>query len=471
MYNPLLPNDYNALKVQDHRNRNNKQHHLERGDQSELSSRVEAENNSKKSISANFLSAALRSSTAPSFLDAVGSRLSASTGIRDPFQTSNVVASSALPPPGTLPSPLSLPGGGSTHNPAAPRSPTTNTGRKDVDHEFSAARVNGNFLVPSTRLDMSAEEFHAQRIQRSARMGVQRAVDLQKDEMETEFKKRKLEGSDTKSKVSNLLSQLRQKKAAATAAKSKDSLEATAPLDAHSAQFTTVPNMACWASGVSLSAESCSPKKAVDPRDNSSLRVLSAPLAFVPSGLQSGGFVIAQTEQSRSENVLSRLEGQTSTTLLLRYVHSPSLWEATNVSPSEEEILRGIVKKTSEARQRLASMIWSHPVRDLLHQCAAFGVVSSHQVYVLTEMEESQVKDRLLREFPVTPPQCESILLSERVRVFIRFETLGGAFKAADAMSQSSTLWKVCFFPSVEYDQGHLGPTRNECWSRVPPFV
>lgn len=476
MYNPLFPNDYSFIKVQEYFERNKRSHHATKRDLSGLSSGEDAENNGKKSLPTNFLSAALRSSTVPSLLDSMSSHSSTSTVINDSFQATGSQASSMQSLPATLPPPSTLFGRASQSIGAAaswnlrPGHGNTESGSKFQTSVGTNPPLPAP-LIPSTRLDMSAEELHAQRIQRSAQMGVQRAVDLRKDEIETEFKKRKLEGSDTKSKVSNLLSQLRQKKAAAAAAGNITSTMISMPSDSNLTHLSTasISTSSSAASSLSLPSGSTSTRGPSDPCETSAPRSLSAPLTFVPSGLRSGGFVMTATEPSAQEGISVRLEGRPSTTLLLRHVGSPSLWEAAKLGASEEQVLRGFSSNSKDARQQLASAIWSQSVRDILHRCTAFGVVSSHQVYVLTEKEENHVKERLLREFPATSPsQCNVILLSERVRVFVRFEAPAGAFKAADAMSVNLMLWKVCFFPSEEYDQGHLAPIQSESWSQVP---
>lgn len=466
MYNPLYPNDYNYLKAQHYSKKYEASSSTAAEEKLKLASRERNEVGDQKNRHSNFLADALRSCAVPSPLDA-----SLSHPLTSP--ASDTFQSTVLPlrldyslsesiSPSSWPS-ISSSGGALVNTRATTgQAPSGCTLSAHVGNNVSAHAP----LATTTRLDMSAEELHAQRIQRSAQMGVQRAVDLQKDEMETEFKKRKLEGSDTKSKVSNLLAQLRQKKEMVSGRVQPTVIPSFGAPSPHLSTASSDSVVSGNASGSRFSGTSAIAK----PSCTSAVKALSAPLAFIPSGLKSGGFVMtaAQPCADEKKSRSAHLEGQLSTTLLLRYVHPP-LWEVVKLSSDEQQILRGISPKPSEARRRLAATLWAQPVREILHDCAAFGVVSSHQVYVLTEAEESKLQERLLTEYPTaSAPQCEAILLSERVRVLFRFETSSGSFKAASAISASPSHWKVCFFPSVEYDLGHLGPSPRECWSQIP---
>lgn len=465
MYNPLFPNDYYYLKVQHYSKNYEASRSTSTEEELKLTTSERGDIGDQKNRHSNFLSDALRTRAVPSPLDASLSRL-LPTPTLDSFQ------STALPvrlnhsfsediSPSSQTSISSSGGALVSVRPIAGQAPSdcslsTHIGNNAMVHAP---------LATSTRLDMSAEELHAQRIQRSAQMGVQRAVDLQKDEIETEFKKRKLDGFDTKSRVSNLLAQLRQK---------KETVHGSLPSTIIPSCSASSPHLAAASPG-SVVSETASVSgingitAIANPSCSSSVKALSAPLAFIPSGLKSGGFVMTVAEPCAEEKefLSAHLEGQLSTTLLLRRVNPP-LWELVKLTSDEEQTLRGISLKPSEARRRLAATLWAQPVRDILHQCAAFGVVSSHQVYVLTETEEYKLKERFLTEYPTASiAQCEATLLSERVRVLFRFETSSGSFNAASAISATPSHWKVCFFPSVKYDLGHLGPSPSECWSQI----
>lgn len=76
-------------------------------------------------------------------------------------------------------------------------------------------------------LNLSAEELHKLRVRKSAAMGVKSAVDLEREILEVEHKKVKLEGSDVKSRIGSLLGKMRQQKSEKETTKLH---EATAPL-------------------------------------------------------------------------------------------------------------------------------------------------------------------------------------------------------------------------------------------------
>lgn len=278
---------------------------------------------------------------------------------------------------------------------------------------------------------MSAEELHAQRVQRSAAMGVQRAVEYQKDSIESEFKRRKMEGSDARSRVTNLLAKMR----------------GTPP----STTSTTQPE-ASSAAGLSHSVTAPSP---------------SAPLAFLPSGLGTGGFKLTAVGPSVAQSAATGLAGVPGPTLLMRSRQHPSLWDSLHDNQQAALLLPpgpSSVPSVLLARQA-AEQVWAVLLRDILRECSAFGVVTSCIPHVLQVAELDALSQRWRADFPAaSSPQHDEAMNAERVRIFVRFDAVAEAFRAAEAMAPLGDQWSVVFYPTTAFDQGELGVT--DVWCR-----
>lgn len=443
MYNPLSPNKYRQVKRTIYQRQQQQQQQLSSG--------------------TNFLAAALLSSSSTarvppgsgrrdvpvvpvSYTSSINNNNNSNmgTGLLPPSPLSAAVATTATVPPSLgHASPLSPPPPPPlqerpTHTHIPPPSSSSNASAGPASSTPPAGGGPALPPPPSTMLSLSAEELHAQRIQRSAAMGVQRAVGYQKDAFESDFKKRKLEGSDTRSRITSLLSQMKAKSSTTDSAGSANTTENGQPLSATASS--------------SPSAHTPSPSP-------------SAPLTFVRSGLRTGGFVMAPVADAVGgvASTTPKLEGQPSATLLLRYLGTPSLWSSAPDTQTQEALQR---TQDAMARGRIAEQVWSQLIWDIRRESASFGVVSSCKPYVLTPSEEAACGERLKHCFPqLTDEQRDAVRDSERVRLLVRFDALAGAFKAAEAMSTRLPMWKVCFFPTSAFDAGQLGPSENEPWS------
>lgn len=217
------------------------------------------------------------------------------------------------------------------------------------------APVGGPRRQPTPTLlpNLTAEELHHRRIQRSADMGVQRAVELQREGLEMEHKKRKLEGTDARSRISSLLSHMRRRPAPCndnttdSALSSSSLCSATAPLAAQAAELAE----SCEAHGqhASVPAEadtSGAPHDECDTARGGGARGTehemrapmcppppsesAAALVFRPSPLAAGGFVLTPSMNAAPSSSSSHssslalssslsLRGKPSSTLLLRF--------------------------------------------------------------------------------------------------------------------------------------------------------
>lgn len=259
----------------------------------------------------------------------------------------------------------------------------------------SSSAVSSNPQAPSQPVAVTAsvEELLRRRVARSAAMGSQSAEQMEREELEVEQKKRKLEGSDIRSRVGSFLSKMR-----APAAKAADA---------------------------SAAMPQASP---------------SAPLAFVPSPLAAGGYVMAATTAAPVPRTIT---GRASTTLLLRYVSN---------SPFPQ--LRGLV---GEALERMCGPLCS----DVSAECGQYGVVRAVRVYLLRSEEIERVR-QAVEAVLSDKAQVEKAILCEQVRIVVRFGALKSAFAASEALPQRHPECVVSFFPEAMFDAGRLGPIEGE---------
>lgn len=352
--------------------------------------------------------------------------------------------------------------------------------------------------VPSGALSMTAEELHLQRVKRSAAMGIQRAVDMEREALELEHKKRKLEGADTKSRIGGLLERMKKKKEAQTqpsaSAASSSSSSSSAQTEGGSAERTSSQEP-----GFSLTTTTTTVQGGTNTTSPPPSSLPSAPLVFKPSGLAAGGYVMAPahsggdtTAPSSAAAALERkrraLKGKPSSTLLLRLIHS----HTTTVSPSEVtpcappalvQLLASACvtaeggEGDDDSRSSPLLLAGGGPavdtplaplLEDIRAECGRHGVVRGTRAYIMTAEEEEEQKEkgeeRRSASVAASSAAAEPLLaLQRRLRVLVRFNTVADAFKAAEALAVLPQLpWSITFFPTSRYDAGQLGPTEGE---------
>ncbi|GET87163.1 hypothetical protein, conserved [Leishmania tarentolae] len=296
--------------------------------------------------------------------------------------------------------------------------------------------------VSAPLLGLSAEELHQHRIKESAALGIQRAVMMEKEALEVEHKKRKLEGSDARSRISSRLDKLK-----ALAAKSK--------------AVTGVAD--------SLGAGDAGLQPGSPPSPTSSQRTSSSPLApeaepsaplmFQRSSLAAGGYVMTTADSSLPgillrPNTRSAIQGRPSSTLLLRFLHdSPVLgW-------SGEAI--GEATTSSSAESSLCA-----PVLGQVQQlCRRFGFVRSMaaRVYAKDVVTAALARARSQSSVESHVPSAEEVQ-REQLRVWVRFDSVTEAFKAAESLAKEvspatptgTPVLAVSFYPTGLYDADKL---------------
>lgn len=257
-------------------------------------------------------------------------------------------------------------------------------------------------------LNTSAEELRRQRVSRSAAMGIQSAVDMEKEVLETEHKKRRLDGTDTKSRIASMLTRMRPPMATATP-------------ESH---------------GTDVASPS-------DPSQQPASAALtgSAPLVFKPSPLAAGGYVMVTGDHQKPFQ--GPAAGKPSSTLLIRWPQSSPL--------AAVQQLKGMAKETA----------LSQLVEEVRSKCGCHGVVRGARVHTLSAEEEDallSVIKTTLKDPALWTPQLER----ERLRVLVRLDTVTDAFKAAEGLRKAQTSWCISFFHTASYDAGHLGPRKDE---------
>lgn len=267
-------------------------------------------------------------------------------------------------------------------------------------HASLAQALSSSAAVPPASL--GAEALHELRVKRSAALGVKRAVELQKETLEMAHKKKRLEGSDARSQISQLLGKM---------------------------------------SGGGGSASATTSEGPAPPTNA---------LIFAPSSLAAGGFVMTEREQAPAAE--AKLHGRPSSTLLVRFhgAHSP---------------LAGVSAETMARLEReaaFAGTLFAALLEGVRGQCGRHGTVRSAQAYVLREGELRTVRERVAAASGAAPGAVDAAaMVQERLRLLVRFDTVTDALKAGEVLCQQNQ-WVISFFPTTSYDSGHFGPTDGE---------
>ncbi|KAK7201627.1 hypothetical protein NESM_000227400 [Novymonas esmeraldas] len=298
-------------------------------------------------------------------------------------------------------------------------------------------------------LGLSAEELHQHRVKESAALGVQRAVLMEKEALEVEHKKRKLEGSDARSRISSRLDKLK-----ALAGKSR-----SVAGDAGAEPAQTQP------SPTSSPAE-------VTP---------SAPLVFQRSSLAAGGFVMTAADPAlpgvgQRTAVRPAVQGRPSSTLLLRFLAESPLqtWTAADIA------------QAAAATPAEESPLCAPALAQVQQLCRRFGFVRSMAARVY---EESVVKAALARAVERSSSgrsvsareEGEEEVRREQLRVWVRLDSVTEAFKAAESLAKESVAdpsgaaghaarprFAVYFYPTSLYDANTL-ELRDDDLLLLPP--
>ncbi|KPI83624.1 hypothetical protein ABL78_7338 [Leptomonas seymouri] len=291
--------------------------------------------------------------------------------------------------------------------------------------------------APSSGLSLSAEELHLHRIKESAALGIRSAVDMEKKALEVEHKKKKLEGADARSRISSRLDELK-----ALAAKSKKRPGGTS---AEQTDTAAVSN-----------SEATPTRTATTSADPSSLPSLSpapsaaAPLVFQRSSLAAGGYVM--TTAPLDSTLLSSasvahtkrvVRGKPSSTLLLRYLRQ---------SPMETTWTREQVAQAA-ASPASANALCASVVSDVVQICRHFGFVRGVKARVHTA---EAVKSVLGIAATDTAALC-----SEQLRLWVRYDSVTEAFKAAESLAKEPAtaegpVFCVCFYQTTLFDTDML---------------
>ncbi|CBZ24995.1 conserved hypothetical protein [Leishmania mexicana MHOM/GT/2001/U1103] len=291
-------------------------------------------------------------------------------------------------------------------------------------------------------LGLSAEELHQHRIKESAALGIQRAVMMEKEALEVEHKKRKLEGSDARSRISSRLDKLK-----ALAAKSKAVTGVSVSADAGDAVLQpdgpTSPTSSQKTSSSSFAAEAAP----------------SAPLMFQRSSLAAGGYVMAAADPSLPGMLLrtstrSAVQGKPSSTLLLRFLHDSPVLGWSEAAIAEASTL-------SSAESSLCA-----PVLTQVQQlCRRFGFVRSMaaRVYAEDVVTAALARSRSQTSVETQVPSAEEVR-REQLRVWVRFDSVTEAFKAAESLAKEVSpatpagrpVFAVAFYPTGLYDSDAL---------------
>ncbi|CAJ1020313.1 hypothetical protein Q4I32_002244 [Leishmania shawi] len=296
--------------------------------------------------------------------------------------------------------------------------------------------------VSAPLLGLSAEELHQHRIKESAALGIQRAVMMEKEALEVEHKTRKLEGSDARSRISSRLDKLK-----ALAAKSKavtgtsasvgacgTDLQPDYPLSPKPSQGTASPSLATEA-------------------------VPSSPLVFQPSSLAAGGYVMTAADPSLPGMLLrtakrSSVHGKPSSTLLLRFLHDSPVQGWSGAAIAE-----------ASASPSAESPLCAPVLAQVQQLCRRFGFLRSMAARVYAEdavtTSLTRARSQTGEETPV--PSAEETR-REQLRVWVRFDSVTEAFKAAESLAKEVSpgapagrpVFSVYFYPTGLYDSGAL---------------
>ncbi|CAC9470134.1 hypothetical protein conserved [Leishmania donovani] len=290
--------------------------------------------------------------------------------------------------------------------------------------------------VNAPLLGLSAEELHQHRIKESAALGIQRAVMMEKEALEVEHKQRRLEGRDARSRISSRLDKLK-----ALAAKSKAATGVSASVDAGGAVLQ--PDDPSSPTSSPFDAEAAP----------------SAPLMFQRSSLAAGGYVMTAADPSLPgmllrTNTRSAVQGKPSSTLLLRFLHdSPVLgWnkaaiaEASTFSSAESSLCVPVLTQVQQL-------------------CRRFGFVRSMaaRVYAEDVVTAALARARSQTSVETQVPSAEEVR-REQLRVWVRFDSVTEAFKAAESLAKEvppatpagPPVFAVAFYPTGLYDSDAL---------------
>lgn len=307
-------------------------------------------------------------------------------------------------------------------------------------------------------LHLSAEELHLRRIKESAALGIQAAVDMEKEVLESEHKRMRLEGADARSRISSRLDKLK-----ALAAKSKKL----------SSSGNSGGDSGGAGRGESADGLVSSPVTAVNsatsPAAPSSLSASSAaPLIFQRSSLAAGGYVMttAATPTAAptalvpnafaSTAAKSAVQGKPSSTLLLRYCRdSPAVaWSPEEIRQAATATVATTTASSSGSEAAAAADVLCAPILQYVQQlCRRFGSVRAVKARVHTADAVSSVL-----HISVTDTAA---VLREQLRLWVRYDSVAEAFKAAESLSKEPStaagpLFNVAFYPTSFFDADTL---------------
>jgi hypothetical protein len=306
----------------------------------------------------------------------------------------------------------------------------------------------------SSGLHLSAEELHRHRIAASAALGIQSAVAMEKDALEVEHKRKKLEGEDARSRISSRLDKLK-----SLAAKSKKLTGGGGKEATMEQPEATGTSASCGPASVSTASADASSFAAEPIAATPS--TASAPLVFQRSSMAAGGYVMTTAPTTSSSAATSSLlplsksaaasaaagqraiRGKPSSTLLLRYRRDSPVCQW-----SEEQISHAATSGT-EATAALCA-----PVVSQVHQlCCRFGFVRGVKARVHTPETVASVLGIAASD--------RAALQDEQLRLWVRYDSVTEAFKAAESLAKEpgsvdGPLLCVCFYPTSLFDADTL---------------
>lgn len=334
-------------------------------------------------------------------------------------------------------------------------------------HDFPSS-VSASSAGPSG-LGLSAEELHRRRIQESAALGIQSAVEMEKAELESEHQRRKLEGADARSRISSRLDKL---KALAQKSKKLAGAPTTAEGDDSSAAAAsgtpdTDKDAPSSPSSSAIAASSAQPSSTTS----------SAPLTFQRSSLAAGGFIMTSaptlpprqtSTQQKSAQVSPRplspapcaVRGKPSSTLLLRFCRTRDDLPQTSSTRAEADGLPPALEwseaqLTAAAASPAATAALCDPLlRQLEGQCRRFGVVRGVKARIYAAAAVTAVLGMAATD--------TAGLRREQVRLWVRYDSVTEAFKAATSLAKEAAAaeggpaFSVCFYPTGLYDADTL---------------
>ncbi|KAG5509468.1 hypothetical protein JKF63_06778 [Porcisia hertigi] len=298
-------------------------------------------------------------------------------------------------------------------------------------------------VVNAPLLGLSAEELHQHRVKESVALGIQRAVMMEKEALEIEHKKRKLEGSDARSRISSRLDKLK-----ALAMKSKATAGASPSIG--------TANAAVQPDGPSSPTSSQGAAPSLSFATEASK---SAPLVFQRSSLAAGGYVMTSAAKSfpgmpHCSTTRPAMQGKPSSTLLLRFLHDSPVqgWDRTAITQAS-------------ASSSAESPLYVPVLTQVQQLCSRFGFVRSMAARVYTEevVTAALARARSQGTAEGSVPSAEEVQ-REQLRVWVRFDSATEAFKAAESLAKETSrpvpagrpTFAVCFYPTGLYDSDVL---------------